>query len=125
MKPRLVWIETHPQEERGFLSTIEPDVDGIVPFDVKRVFYIYNVPMHVVRGGHGHKKCHQFMLAISGMVLVKLDDGTEFLLDRPEFGLYLPPGNIMRMIFLTTNACLLVLASEKYDSEDYVKGSYE
>src|SRR4030042_3024145 len=101
MKPRLVWIETYKHEERGYLSSIEPCDGGIVPFDVKRVFYIYGVPLRVMRGGHGHKRCHQFMIAVAGMVLVKLDDGTEFLLDRPEFGLYLPPHTLMRMNFFT------------------------
>jgi len=119
MKPRLIWLETH-KEERGVISVVEPDTEGIVPFDVKRVFYIYNTPMHVVRGGHGHKECQQFLIAITGMVLIKLDDGSEFILERPDFGLYVPVGNIIHMVFLTKDTCLLVLASEKYKPDDYI-----
>jgi hypothetical protein len=54
------------------------------------------------------------------MVLIKLDDGTEFLLDRPDMGLHLPPNNVMWMIFLTDDACLLVLASHTFDPDDYI-----
>ena len=120
MKPSLIWLPTHKQEGRGTITIAEYGNESVLPFCPKRAFYIYGVPMHIVRGGHGHKECEQFMIAITGMVLIKLDDGTEFLLDRPDMGLYLPPGDIMRMIFLTGGACLLVLASHAFDPDDYI-----
>lgn len=119
MQPRLVWLETHNGGERGRLTTITPGEDTIVPFDVKRVFYIYDVPLKTVRGGHGHKTCHQLLIAVGGMVLVKVA-GEEHILDSPELGLYVPPGNILRLVFLTSNAYLLVLASEPYNKADYI-----
>ena len=119
-EPRLIWLETHKQEERGRLTVITPGEGTIVPFDVKRVFYIYGVPLKTVRGGHAHKTCHQFLVAVSGMVLVKCGNGEEHMLDDPEYGLYVPPGNTTRMIFLTPDACLLVLASEEYNKDDYI-----
>jgi len=84
------------------------------------VFYVYGVPLHEVRGGHAHKTCQQFLVAVSGMVLIKMGDGKEHLLDDPQYGLLVPPGNTTRMIFLTSTACLLVLASEPYNPEDYI-----
>jgi dTDP-4-dehydrorhamnose 3,5-epimerase-like enzyme len=118
-EPRLIWLETH-REERGILTTITPGEGTIVPFDVKRVFYVYGVPLQEVRGGHAHKTCHQLLVAVGGMVLVKMGNGKEHLLNDPQYGLYIPPGNTTRMIFLTKTACLLVLASEPYDPDDYV-----
>jgi dTDP-4-dehydrorhamnose 3,5-epimerase-like enzyme len=118
-EPRLIWLETH-REERGMLTTITPGEGTIVPFDIKRVFYVYGVPLHEVRGGHAHKTCQQFFVSVSGMVLIKISDCKEYLLDHPQYGLYVPPGNTVRMIFLTSTACLLVLASDLYDPDDYI-----
>lgn len=120
MKPRLVYLETYKQGERGRLTTITPGEGSIVPFDVKRVFYIYDAPLKTVRGGHGHKSCEQFLIAVAGMVLIKLSDDEEHMLNSPEFGLYVPVGNFLRMIFMTPDACLLVLASEPYSKADYI-----
>jgi uncharacterized RmlC-like cupin family protein len=120
MKPRLVWLETHKDETRGILTTAEYGNESVLPFCPKRVFHIYDVPLQTVRGGHGHKECHQFMIAVSGIVMVKLGNGEEHMLDRPDFGLYVPPGNITWQIFLSKDACLVVLASEHYDPGDYI-----
>jgi UDP-2-acetamido-3-amino-2,3-dideoxy-glucuronate N-acetyltransferase len=119
VKPRLVRLETHNHEGRGRLTTIEPGEDSIVPFNIKRVFYVYDVPLNTTRGGHGHKTCEQFLIAIGGMVLIKLQD-SEFLLDSPEYGLYVPVNNLIRTIFLTPDSCLLCFASELYDKDDYI-----
>jgi hypothetical protein len=112
-------MDTHI-EERGRLTTVAPGEGTMLPFDIKRVFYVYDVPLHEIRGGHAHKTCHQLLIAVSGMVLIKTGNGKEHLLTDPQFGLYVPPGNTVRMIFSTKPACLLVLASEPYDPDDYV-----
>ena len=116
--PKIIPIETHA-DERGKLTTLSL-VDGCVPFTVKRMFYIYDVPLRVMRGGHAHKTCEQFLIAVSGMVMIKMSDGVEHILSDPGIGLYLPAGVGVRMLFLTPNACLLVLASELYDRNDYI-----
>ena len=117
MHPRLINIETHISERRGNIAVMED-----LPFKIKRVFCIYNVPTTEMRGGHAHKKCHQFLTAVCGAVLVKMGDGKDFLLDCPDIGLYVPPMNIVNLVFLMDNTTLLVLASEKYDRDDYVYG---
>jgi dTDP-4-dehydrorhamnose 3,5-epimerase-like enzyme len=115
---KIVPLETHA-DERGRLTTLSL-VDGCVPFTVKRMFYIYDVPLRVMRGGHAHKTCEQFLIAVSGMVLLNMDNGVEHVLSVRSVGLYIPAGNVVRMLFLTPDACLLVLASELYDKDDYI-----
>lgn len=114
---RLIPVETHKDNRRGDLSVIEE-----LPFKVKRVFFIYNVPLSEPRGGHAHKKCHQFFVAVCGAALVRLGDGKSYVLDCPDIGLYVPPMNIVNINILNDNTTLLVLASEKYDKNDYIYG---
>ena len=116
--PKIIPLETHA-DERGKLTTLSL-VDGCVPFTVKRMFYVYDVPLRVMRGGHAHKTCEQFLIAVSGMVMIKFDNGVEHILSTPSVGLHIPAGNVVRMLFLTPDACLLVLASELYDKDDYI-----
>ena len=98
-----------------------------VPFDVKRVFYSYDIPGGEARGAHAHKKCHQFLVAASGSFEVVLDDGVNkrtVLLNRPFYGLHVPPGIwAMEQGFSSGSICL-VLASEGYLEEDYIR-NYE
>ncbi len=112
----LLKMETHPNRQ-GNLSVIED-----FPFKVKRVFCIYNVPPGETRGGHAHKKCEQILIATHGAVLVKIIGGPDYVLDCPDIGLYVPHGFTIQMEFLD-EATLTVLASEKYDAEDYVYGN--
>ena len=110
-------LETHKNERRGNITVMED-----LPFKVKRVFFIYNVPLEEMRGGHAHKKTHQFFVCVCGAVLMKMGDGRDYILDCPDIGLYVPPMNIANIAFLTENTTLLVLASEKYDKDDYIYG---
>ena len=108
-------------DNRGYLSVIEGQLD--VPFDIKRVYYLYMVP-EVARGAHAHKQLQQLLVATSGSVEVIMDDGTNkksFMLDRPWKGLYIPAGLWRDLENFSGGAVLLCLASEKYDVEDYIR----
>lgn len=98
-----------------------------VPFDIKRVFYLYDIPGGESRGAHAHKKCHQFLVAASGAFEVVLDDGINkrtVTLNRPFFGLHVPPGIWASEQGFSSGSVCLVLASEKYDESDYIR-NYE
>jgi UDP-2-acetamido-3-amino-2,3-dideoxy-glucuronate N-acetyltransferase len=114
---RLIPLELYSNGVRGDISVIQD-----LPFVVKRLFNIYNVPADVLRGGHAHKKCQQFFIATSGAVLIKIQGGAEYILDCPEIGLYVPPLHIIHLTFLSKESVLTVLASEKYDKDDYFYG---
>ena len=95
-----------------------------IPFDVKRVFYSYDIPGGEARGAHGHKKCHQFLIAASGSFEVVLDDGANkrtVLLNRPFYGLHIPPGIWASEQSFSSGSICLVLASRCYEAEDYVR----
>ena len=99
-----------------------------VPFDVKRVFYTYDIPGGEARGAHAHKECHQFLVAASGSYEVVLDDGVNkrtVLLNRPFYGLHIPPGIWAAEQGFSSGAVCLVLASEKYDEADYIRDYQE
>jgi UDP-2-acetamido-3-amino-2,3-dideoxy-glucuronate N-acetyltransferase len=96
----------------------------IIPFDAKRFFMVYQVPLTKIRGEHSHYNCHQFLVVARGHISVIADDGTnkeEFLLDRPSLGLYLPPKVWSIQYNYSPDACLLVLASDYYDEADYIR----
>lgn len=95
-----------------------------VPFKVKRVFYSYDIPGGESRGAHAHKNCHQLLIAASGAYEVVLDDGTNkrtVTLNRPFWGLHVPPGVWAAEQGFSSGAICLVLASEGYDEEDYIR----
>lgn len=95
-----------------------------IPFDIKRVYYLYDVPGGETRGGHAHKKLHQLIIAASGSFDIVLDDGfikKTVTLNRPNFGLYIPPSIWRDLNNFSSGAVLLVLASEKYSEEDYIR----
>jgi UDP-2-acetamido-3-amino-2,3-dideoxy-glucuronate N-acetyltransferase len=117
---KLIPLEIHRNGRRGDISVMED-----LPFTIKRVFCIYNVPLEEMRGGHAHKLNHQILIAVCGAVLVKVVGGADYVLDCPDMGLYVPPMHTIHLIFLTPDTSLFVLASEKYDRDDYVFGSDE
>ncbi len=95
-----------------------------IPFEVKRVFYIYDIPGGEDRGAHAHKDCHQFLVAVSGSFEVEMDDGTNkrtITLNRPYYGLHIPPGIWSAEKGFSSGAVCLVLASHKYDEKDYIR----
>ncbi len=109
----------------GNITPIHNSIE--IPFDTKRVFYIYDIPGGISRGAHSHKKCHQFLIAASGSFEVMLDDGKvqrHVLLNQPYIGLHIPPMIWAAEVNFSSGAICLVLTSEKYDETDYIR-SYE
>jgi len=95
-----------------------------VPFSINRVFYIYDVPGGEDRGAHAHKQCHMFIVAASGSFEVVLDDGTNkrtVTLNRPFWGLHVPPGIWASEQGFSSGSICLVLASHPYDETDYIR----
>ena len=108
-------------DNRGYLSVIEGGTD--IPFEIKRIYYLYMVP-EAARGAHAHKELQQLMIATSGSVHVTLDDGTEkktFVLDKPWKGLLVVPGMWRDLDNFAGGTVCMVLASEKYEAEDYIR----
>ena len=101
-------------------------IEGLkhLPFDVKRVFYSYDIPGGESRGAHAHKKCHQLLVAASGAFEVLLDDGVNkrtVLLNRPFYGLHVPPMIWASEQGFSSGSICLVLASHGYEKEDYIR----
>lgn len=95
-----------------------------IPFDIKRIFYLYDIPGGESRGAHAHKKCHQFLVAASGSFEVQLDDGKvkkTVMLNQPFRGLHIPPGIWASEVNFSSGAICLVLASHTYDESDYIR----
>ena len=95
-----------------------------IPFSIKRIFYIYDIPGGEDRGAHAHKICHQFLVAASGSFEIELDDGIvkrTVMLNRPYFGLHIPPGIWAAEKGFSSGAICLVLTSHLYDAEDYIR----
>ena len=95
-----------------------------IPFDIKRVFYLYDVPGGSDRGSHAHKNLHQFIVAMSGSFDMVLDDGKDqkrFLLNRSYYGLYVSPMMWSRLDNFSSGAVCMVLASERYSEDDYYR----
>ncbi len=109
-------------DQRGNLTVGE--FGRSVPFEAKRYFMVFDVPSVEARGQHAHRECHQFLICVHGRVSVLADDGTnreEFLLDRPDVGLYLPPMVWGVQDQYSADAVLLVIASHYYDDADYIR----
>lgn len=95
-----------------------------VPFEMRRWFFVYDVPSREVRGEHAHRACHQFLICVSGQLNVAVDDGQsrrEVILDSPTSGLYVPPRIWASQYRYDHSAVLLVLASHAYDPGDYIR----
>jgi dTDP-4-dehydrorhamnose 3,5-epimerase-like enzyme len=113
-------------DPRGNLTFIEGQRH--VPFDIKRVYYLYDVPGGAERGGHGHKNLHQLIIAMSGSFDIVLDDGREkkrIHLARSYYGLYVCPMIWREMDNFSSGAVCLVLASNLYDEADYYRNYQE
>ena len=107
---------------QGNISVVENGID--VPFEVKRVYYLYDVPGGESRGAHAHKELSQLIIAASGSFTVNLDDGEvkrTFLLNRPYQGLYVVPGIWRTLDDFSSGSVCMVLASERYDANDYIR----
>jgi hypothetical protein len=95
-----------------------------IPFEIKRVYYLYDIPGGESRGGHAHKNLHQLIVAASGSFDVLLDDGKNkkvVTLNRPDYGLMVVPGIWRELMEFSSGAICLVLASHLYDESDYVR----
>jgi len=109
-------------DKRGNLTFIEGNRH--IPFEIKRVYYLYDVPGGESRGGHAHRRLQQFIIAASGSFDVILDDGFErkrFHLNRSYYGLYVPPMIWRELNNFSSGSVCLVLASEPYDDDDYIR----
>ena len=109
-------------EARGNLTFIEENKH--VPFSIKRVYYLYDVPSGAARGGHAHKELQQVIIALSGSFDVIVDYGNEreiFSLNRPNLGLYIPPGVWREIENFSSNSVALMVVPEFYDENDYLR----
>lgn len=120
-RPELIEL-TRIYDPRGNLSLVENSRD--IPFDIKRVFWIYDVPGGENRGGHAHKKLYQFIVATSGSFHVNVTDGLKkksFFLNHPYIGVLIPPGFWATQEDFSSGAVCMVMASDFYDEEDYIR----
>lgn len=118
----MVELDRHHSDRKGNLSVVENG--KTLPFDVKRVYYLYDVPGGENRGSHAHRKLEQLIVAASGSFRVTLDDGNvkrSFVLNRPYQGLYVKPGMWRDLEDFSSGAVCLVLASEMYNPDDYIR----
>ena len=110
------------QKSIGVLSFLERGTD--IPFEIKRIFYIYDVPKNVTRGGHAHRKLDQVLFCPCGEVGITLDDGIDsdsLFLDDPSTGLLVKRGIWHSMIWKKKNSVLISVASDIYREEDYIR----
>lgn len=117
----IIELDKH-HHEKGNITVVENGES--VPFGVKRVYYLYDVPGGESRGGHAHKALYQLIVAASGSFTVTLDDGKvkrTFLLNRPYQGLMVVPGIWRTLDDFSSGAVCLVLASECYTEDDYIR----
>jgi hypothetical protein len=106
----------------GNLTSIQNSIE--IPFDIKRIFYLYDIPGGEDRGAHAHIECHQFLISGSGSFDVLLDDGKskkKITLNQPYIGLHIPPGIWASEVNFSSGSICLVLASHKYDEKDYIR----
>lgn len=108
-------------DTRGKLAVVEKKC---IPFDIKRVYYLYDVPSDSYRGGHAHKKLYQMLVALSGSFEVHVKDGEnerKITLNKPDKGLLIVPGIWREIDNFSSGSVCLVLASEEYDESDYIR----
>ena len=110
------------ENRAGNITPIENFKD--IPFEMKRIFYIYDIPGGEDRGAHAHKECHQLLIAASGSFDIFMDDGKSkktVSLNRPYLGVHIPPGIWSKEQNFSSGAICLVLTSSLYDAEDYIR----
>jgi len=121
-KPYLIHFTGIGDEEIGFISVAQ--VHNHIPFDIKRVYWVYQTPEYIERGNHAHKVCTQVLVAVSGEVEVVLEsvDGESdvYILNNPAIGLFIPV-LYWRKIHFSSNAVLVCLASDTFDEYDYIR----
>lgn len=106
----------------GNITPVHNNIE--IPFSIKRVFYLYDIPGGESRGAHAHRECHQFLIAASGSFEVSLNDGRTqrtIQLNRPYVGLHIPPGIWASEINFSSGAICLVFASHSYNEQDYLR----
>jgi len=116
---KLIEVPNHI-DDRGNLTVLQGD--GLVPFSISRVFTV-TASTNSVRGQHAHKRCSQFMVCLSGSIEVVCNDGVKeinYILDRPNLGLMMPPGIWAEEIYKKDQSILMVLCDFPYDEEDYI-----
>ena len=109
------------EDARGNLAFIQNDV---LPFEFKRIYYLFDVPSTAFRGGHSHINQHEILIALSGSFEVVLDDGTEkqtFLLNKPNIGLHITTGIWRELQNFSSGAVCLVVASDVFEEADYMR----
>ena len=116
-------VELPKNENRaGNITPVHGNLN--IPFGIKRVFYSYDIPGGEARGAHAHRECHQLLIAASGSFEVVLDDGINkrtILLNRPFYGLHIPPGIWASEQGFSSGSVCLVLASHCYEESDYIR----
>lgn len=118
----MIELDRHHSDRKGNLTVVENG--DTLPFDVKRAYYLYDVPGGESRGAHAHRELEQLIIAGSGSFTVTLDDGKckqTFFLNRPYQGLFVRPGLWRELNNFSSGAVCLVLASDLYDKEDYIR----
>lgn len=119
---RIIHLPKFQEREKGNLSFVENLKQ--IPFSIKRIFYLFDIPGGESRGAHAHIKCHQFLVALSGSFTVKLNDGhnkISHFLNRPDIGLYIPYGIWASEENFSSGSICLVLASDKFNEDDYIR----
>jgi dTDP-4-dehydrorhamnose 3,5-epimerase-like enzyme len=121
VEPRIIQLPKF-LDTRGNLSFVEQA--NHIPFEIKRTYWLYDVPGGENRGGHAYKENQEFIIALSGSFDVVLDDGnhkTTFTLNRSYYGLYVPKGLWREMENFSTNSLAMILSSTNYDANDYIR----
>jgi dTDP-4-dehydrorhamnose 3,5-epimerase-like enzyme len=117
---KLIQIPT-VEDLRGNLAFIQ---NHILPFELKRIYYLFDVPSTAFRGGHSHINQHEILIALSGSFEVTVNDGKEkksYLLNKPNIGLHIPTGIWRELENFSSGAVCLVLASDVFDEADYIR----
>lgn len=118
----MIELSKHHSDRKGNISVVQNG--DTIPFEVKRVYYLYDVPGGESRGAHAHRDLSQLIVAASGSFTVTLDDGNvkrTFMLNRPYQGLYVKPGIWRDLNDFSSGAVCMVLASDVYRTEDYIR----